>query len=243
MKVDIQQSCLESVKSYFAKVEYNWGTLPQFSSLPCQNASANGCGGYGNNCFYCDICNSLQDVDNSDSKSSIVSQFKDMKCPDKSGPYTLKREFCFNDFNDLDKDKDCKLDFLQNGQAGESYQDALKNLQKLGYGTVVAKFTLSYNATGDQAIKKKSKEAEIEKTIDAELETKRKENNWAVDDQQYIVFRTWYVGYRKNLWHKNEFLPWLLYYNEIGCMTVSFDVCDKQPTASASGANAFQCTT
>lgn len=47
MKVDVQQSDIP--KSFLAKVEYNWFNLPQFSSLPCQNASANGCGGGGNN--------------------------------------------------------------------------------------------------------------------------------------------------------------------------------------------------
>jgi hypothetical protein len=238
MKVDIQQ--VDVPKSFLAKVEYNWWNLPQFSSLPCQNASANGCGGYGNNCYYCDVCNSLQSVDNSKSSSAIVGQFKNLNCPTKSGPYNLKREFCFNDLSDLDKDNDCQFDFLQNGQAGD-YKDALKNLKQLGYGTVVAKFTLSYNATDDQMDKKKSKEAEIEKTIEKEIEAKRKENNWAVDDQQYITFRNWYVQYRKDTWHKQEYLPWLLYYNEIGCMTVSFDVCDKQPTPASSGANAFQC--
>lgn len=239
MKVDVQQ--VDVPKSFFAKVEYNWWNLPQFSSLPCQNSSANGCGGFGNNCYYCDICKSLTDVDTTTSKSNLVAQFKSLSCPDKAGPYNFKREFCFNDFSDLDKDNNCQLDFLENGQAGDNYQDSLKNLKQLGYGTVVAKFTLSYNATSDQSDKKKSKEAEIEKTIEKELEAKRKENNWAVDDAQYITFRNWYVQYRKDTWHKQEYLPWLLYYNEIGCMTVSFDVCDKQPTPAASGASAFQC--
>jgi len=239
MKVDVQQ--VDVPKNFFAKVEYNWWNLPQFSSLPCQNSSANGCGGYGNNCYYCDICNSLQDVDKVSGKSTIVSQFKSLSCPKKAGPYNFKREFCFNDFSDLDKDNDCQFDILQNGQAAENYKDALKNLKQAGYGTVVAKFTLSYNATDTQVDKKKSKEGEIEKTIEKELEAKRKENNWAVDDKQYITFRNWYVQYRKDTWHKQEYLPWLLYYNEIGCMTVSFDVCDKQPTPASSGASAFQC--
>lgn len=239
MRADIQQ--IDTPKNFFSKVEYNWLNLPQFSNLPCQNASSNGCGGYGNNCYYCDICNSLTDVDSSKSGSNIVSQFKKLSCPDKAGPYNFKREFCFNDFSDLDKDGDCKLDFLQNGQSGDSYQDALKNLKKLGYGTVVAKFTLASNATGEQADKKKTKESEIEKSIDKELESKRQENHWAVDDQQYITFRDWYIKYRKDTWHKQEYLPWLLYYNQVGCMTVSFEVCDKQPVAASSGPNAYQC--
>jgi len=239
MKVTIEPT--DVPKSFFSKVEYDWGNVPQVRSLPCQNASANGCGGFGNNCFYCDVCNSLQDVDKTDSKSSLVTQFKQIKCPDKAGPYTFTREFCFNDLSELDKDHNCKLDFLENGQTGESYQDALKNLQKAGFGTVLAKFILAYNATSDQQEKKRAKEAELEKSIDADVEKQRAKNNWAVTDQEFITFRNWYIDYKKNTWHKNEYLPWLLYYNEIGCMTVSFDVCDKPPVPAASGANAFQC--
>jgi len=241
MKVTVDQ--VDTPKSYVSKVEYNWWNLPQFSNLPCQNASANGCGGYGNNCYYCDVCNSLQNVDKSTSKSSIVSQFRKMDCPTKAGTYDFKREFCFNDFSDLDKDNDCKLDFLQNGQAGENYQDAVQNLKKLGYGTVVAKFTLAYNATEDQEGKKKAKEADIRKTVDGELAQKRQDKGWAVTDQEYEAFRDWYVQNRLDLWYKQELLPWLIYTNQVGCMTVSFDVCDKQPVPAASGANAFQCGT
>jgi len=239
MKVTVNK--VDVPKSYFAKVEYNWWNLPQFSALPCQNASADGCGGYGNNCYYCDICNNLQNLHSSSSKSTIVNQFRNLKCPDKPGTYDFKREFCFNDFSDLDKDSDCKLDFLEDANTGESYQSALKHLKKLGYGTVVAKFTLAYNSTNDQAVKKKTREAQIVKTIQSELEAKRKEKGWALDDKQYTTFRNWYVQYRKDTWHKQEYLPWLLYYNQVGCLTVSFDVCDKQPTKSASGASGYQC--
>jgi len=239
MKIDVQQADIP--RSFLAKVEYNWFNLPQFSSLPCQNASANGCGGYGNNCYYCDICRNLESIgEKSKSKSQLVGQFKDIDCPQKAGGYTLKREFCFNDFSDLDKDKDCQLDILQNAQGG-TYKDSVKTLQQLGYGTVISKFTLAYNATTDQGHNKAKKEAEIESTIDTELEKKRQEKNWALDDQQYQTFRNWYIQYRKDTWHKQDYLPWLLYYNEIGCMTVSFDVCDKQPTPAATGASSFQC--
>jgi hypothetical protein len=183
----------------------------------------------------------LEELDKGGTKSQLVGQFKNIDCPQKAGPYILKREFCFNDFSDFDKDKDCKLDFLQNNQAGTNYKDAVKNLQQLGYGTVVSKFILSYNATRDQQQNKRTKEAEIAKQIDAELEKKREENHWALDDDQYKKFRDWYIDYRKNTWHKMDYLPWLLYYNEIGCMTVSFDVCDKQPTPASTGASSFQC--
>ncbi|KJH47724.1 hypothetical protein DICVIV_06191 [Dictyocaulus viviparus] len=35
--------------SFFAKAEYQWWNVKDFSNLKCQNASNNGCGGYGNN--------------------------------------------------------------------------------------------------------------------------------------------------------------------------------------------------
>ncbi|KRX88892.1 hypothetical protein T4E_3140 [Trichinella pseudospiralis] len=123
-------------KSFFAKIEYTWWNLPQFSQLPCQNATANGCGGYGNNCYYCDICNSLKEVGKKaqDAKStSILSQFKDVSCPTETGSYKLKKQFCFHDFGELDKDGNCELDFIENDQIAKIYKDAFQNLQQLGY--------------------------------------------------------------------------------------------------------------
>lgn len=35
--------------SFFAKSEYQWLNLKEFSDVKCQNASNNGCGGFGNN--------------------------------------------------------------------------------------------------------------------------------------------------------------------------------------------------
>ena len=35
--------------SFFAKAEYQWWNMKDFADLKCQNASNNGCGGYGNN--------------------------------------------------------------------------------------------------------------------------------------------------------------------------------------------------
>jgi len=239
MKVSVQQA--DVPRSFLSKVEYYWNNVPQFSSLPCQNSSANGCGGYGNNCVYCDICHNLQEIDKNSNKPQIANQFKDIDCPQKSGDYNLKKEFCFNDFSEFDKDRDCKLDFLQNGQAGSNYKDAFKNLQQIGYGTVTSKFILSYNATPEQQKSMDKKLNDIAKSIDQELEKKRQEKQWALDNEQYQTFRDWYIQYRKDTWHKQDYLPWLLYYNEIGCMTVSFDVCDKQPTPAATGASSFQC--
>ena len=37
--------------SFFAKAEYQWWNVKDFSNLKCQNATNNGCGGYGNNWY------------------------------------------------------------------------------------------------------------------------------------------------------------------------------------------------
>jgi len=234
MKVDVTDNSLP--RNYFAKVDYNLWNLPQFSNLPCQNSSNNGCGGYGNNCYYCDICNSLTSLKSQAQKTSVLNQFSDMRCPSQAGSYNLRHDFCFSDWKELDKDGDCEIDFLQDQQL-QQYKEALKALQQQGYGTMVAKFQLATNATNDQLNNKQRKEAEIQATIEQELERKRLENGWAVNDQQYITFRTWYVQYRLDHWHKSEYLPWLLYYNQIGCLSVSFDICDRRPSPAAAGFN------
>lgn len=63
----------------------------------------------------------------------MVKQLTDISCPTKQGIYQLKREFCFNDFKDFDKDHDCHLDFLQNNQVAQPYKEALNNIQLSGY--------------------------------------------------------------------------------------------------------------
>jgi hypothetical protein len=220
-------------RNFVSKIEYSWVNEPQFSNLPCQNQTSDGCGGYGNNCYYCDICNSLTELktNNKVNNQQMIKQFTDISCPTKQGIYQLKREFCFNDFKDFDKDHDCHLDFLQNNQVAQPYKEALNNIQLSGYGTVLAKFILANNASDDQVTQKKAKEKDIEKSLDVELEKKRQENNWAVNAAEYITFKNWYIQFRKDQWHKSEYLPWLTYTNEIGCLTVSFTVCDKEPTS------------
>uniref|UniRef100_A0A915K6B8 DUF7753 domain-containing protein n=1 Tax=Romanomermis culicivorax TaxID=13658 RepID=A0A915K6B8_ROMCU len=192
--------------------------------------------------FYCDVCNSLEKLkhDPSVSKDQLGRQFSDLTCPSKAGVYSFSREFCFNDFREFDKDNDCQFDFLQEDGLAKTYKDALKNLQQVGYGTVTAKFTLSTNATDDQEKQKFNKEQEIERDIERDLTKRRLENGWDVDNEQYLVFKRWFTQLRKDQWHKQEYLPWLLYYNRVGCLSVSFNVCDKEPTPLSRG-QTWQC--
>ncbi|KAK5978095.1 hypothetical protein GCK32_016461, partial [Trichostrongylus colubriformis] len=117
--------------SFFAKAEYQWWNVKDFSNLKCQNASNNGCGGYGNNCYYCDVCHALAEIERGDMdmSESIASQLRGIKCPQRPGSYTFRKEFCFNDWSAFDSDGDCEMDFLQ-GDKGD-YRGALATLQQV----------------------------------------------------------------------------------------------------------------
>ncbi|EYC07889.1 hypothetical protein Y032_0068g187 [Ancylostoma ceylanicum] len=213
--------------SFFAKAEYQWWNVKDFSNLKCQNASNNGCGGYGNNCYYCDVCQSLSEIDTGDAdmSDSIASQLRGISCPKRPGFYTFRKEFCFNDWSAFDTDGDCEMDFLQ-GDRGD-YKGALASLQQVGYGSVIAKIRLAFNATGNIERKRMLKEAQIEESVARELEERRR--TWDVNNGQFDKFSQWYIEYRKNIWHKDDYLPWLLYENEISCLKLTFDVCEKPP--------------
>ncbi|EPB74792.1 hypothetical protein ANCCEY_06099 [Ancylostoma ceylanicum] len=201
--------------SFFAKAEYQWWNVKDFSNLKCQNASNNGCGGYGNNCpnycnmrydqchyssYYCDVCQSLSEIDTGDAdmSDSIASQLRGISCPKRPGFYTFRKEFCFNDWSAFDTDGDCEMDFLQ-GDRGD-YKGALASLQQVGYGSVIAKIRLAFNATGNIERKRMLKEAQIEESVARELEERRR--TWDVNNGQFDKFSQWYIEYRKNIWHK-----------------------------------------
>ncbi|CAJ0945765.1 unnamed protein product, partial [Mesorhabditis belari] len=210
--------------SFFAKAEFQWWNVKDFSSLKCQNSSSDGCGGYGNNCYYCDICQALTELDEPKS-DSFQSQLKGINCPQRPGFYTFRKEFCFNDWTAFDADGDCEMDFL-NVDRGD-YKGAFASLQQVGYGSVIAKIRMAFNATGQIARKKAMKETQIEETVLRELEERRR--TWDVNNGQFDKFRQWYIEYRKNIWHKEDYLPWLIYENEMSCLKLTFDVCERPP--------------
>ncbi|KAI6183457.1 hypothetical protein M3Y97_00491200 [Aphelenchoides bicaudatus] len=232
----------EQETSFFAKSEYQWLNVKQFSELKCQNASSEGCGGFGNNCYYCDVCESLRDIDEAktgeSSVSSFASQLRGLHCPQRSGYFTFRKEFCFNDWAAFDADGDCQLDFLQTSEKSD-LKSALASLQQIGYGTIVAKVRLAFNATGNIARKRALKEAQIERMVASELEERR--NTWDINKGQFDKFQQWYVDYRKNIWHREEYLPWLLYENEISCLRLTFDVCERPPHRKPYGNQGYTC--
>ncbi|KAL3994042.1 hypothetical protein ACH3XW_20110 [Acanthocheilonema viteae] len=215
--------------SFFAKVEYQWWNVKDFANLKCQNASSNGCDGYGNNCYYCDICESLHHLQEENRKTALMDQLKGISCPKHPGFYTFRKEFCFNDWSAFDSNGDCQIDFFQ-GDKFSDYRSALSSLQQIGYGTVVAKLRLAANATSEIAERKRIKEALIEEAIRKELEERRR--TWNIGNEQFEKFRLWYTNYRKDTWHREEYLPWLLYENEISCIRLTFDVCERIPKRS-----------
>ncbi|KAI6232706.1 hypothetical protein M3Y99_00994500 [Aphelenchoides fujianensis] len=237
--------------SFFAKSEYQWLNVKQFGDLKCQNASSDGCGGFGNNCYYCDICESLQEIDGTSTASpegggesngrsaasSFASQLRGLHCPQRAGYYTFRKEFCFNDWSAFDADADCQLDFMQSEKS--DLKSALSSLQQIGYGTVVAKVRLAFNATGSVAKKRELKESQIERMVERELE-ERKES-WDINRGQFEKFRDWYINYRKNVWHREEYLPWLLYENEISCLRLTFDVCERVPHRKPYSGKGYTC--
>ncbi|KAK6103389.1 hypothetical protein QQG55_12300 [Brugia pahangi] len=215
--------------SLFAKIEYQWWNVKDFADLKCQNASSNGCGGYGNNCYYCNICESLHHLQEERGKSALTDQLKGISCPKYPGFYTFRKEFCFNDWTAFDSNGDCQFDFFQ-GDKFSDYRSAFSSLQQVGYGTVVAKLRLAANATDEIDRRKRIKETLIEENIRKELEERGK--TWNIGNEQFEKFRLWYINYRKDTWHREEYLPWLLYENEISCIRVTFDVCEQVPKRS-----------
>ncbi len=99
---------------------------------------------------YCDVCGSLERLQNEDKVKdgdSLLNQLRGVDCPDKPGVYTFRKRFCFNDWSAFDEDGDCQLDFLQNKneppargrdaaaakRSAADYREALRSLQQIGY--------------------------------------------------------------------------------------------------------------
>uniref|UniRef100_A0A914HW67 Uncharacterized protein n=1 Tax=Globodera rostochiensis TaxID=31243 RepID=A0A914HW67_GLORO len=226
----------------FAKTEYQWLNAVDSKSgdSKCQNASLNGCGGFGNNCYYCDICKTLRSIDETPDKSNlppdIAKQFKGMNCPDKIGLYSFRKEFCFNDWSILDANRDCRLDFLESiSPSAESdqignVQSAMAALQQVGYGTLVAKVRLAYNATPEIEAKRAQKEAQIERTVKKELERKRTECAREIGTKANICPGCCTVNVETNE-------------NEIACIRLTFDICQRQPQRKWDGVDGgYTCT-
>jgi len=239
-EVEILDSINEVPRSFIGKNEFQLYELPDVEKLQCQNASNDGCGGYGNNCIYCDMCEQLKVIktrpkSGTTAQEEFLGQFDDVKCPDRPGRYLVTRRVCFNDWTILDADHNCQLDILEtlasssdSAPDAETLKAAYEALQQKGYSTLVARFYLAHNSTPEQTTKRLEKEKEINAHWDTELVTRRRE--WNVSDAEFGPFRDWYLKFQRDTWHKEKYLPWLIYQNELACLKVTFTVCDKKPT-------------
>lgn len=221
---------------YLAKAEYSWLNFPDMQNLKCQETDPNGCGGYGNNCVYCDLCNELEELDSSSVKprfQQFVQQVRGMKCPEKIGRYRYRRSFCLNSWRAFDEDGDCKLDFVRD--LSGDYRRVFRALRQDSWGTLEAKFHLSHDATLEQQQKKEAFQADVRRNITANFE---RAFQGRPIPQQRIERR---FRQRVNAWHKKFYLPWLAYENQVSCLKVSFDVCDKQPVPSTQWGRKWEC--
>ncbi len=214
--------------SFFAKAEYQWWNVREFGQLKCQNASANGCGGYGNNwygkiteleqfdCFSAtfamfarvspswtraeSVHRSPINFEGSVARRDLGSTRSERSSVSTTGrPLTATAIADLTSFKEIDSKTidplsphSNRLDMYGDTQSG-SGDGAVQ-------GTVVAKIRLAFNATGTIAEKRANKEAQIEESVQRELDERRR--NWDVNNGQFDKFRQWYIDYRKNLWHK-----------------------------------------
>jgi hypothetical protein len=228
--------------------EWQWLQAPpngNFSDLACKNTSANGCGGVGNRCFYCDACNQLDSVQTDHS----VRQTDRFNCPTTTGIYQYRNKLCINDWGDLDKNGDGEPDFLSDAQF-QDYKNLLDVLQVKGYGTMRLRFMLAHNATETQEEVKKRQEEYITQAIqlipDDEFQRQldrlaqlgwRPSNSGGSQQQRRQSARADYAQYRVDTWHRVYWLPRLLQENLMACVTVAFDVCDRRPNPSRVSSN------
>uniref|UniRef100_A0A1I8C376 DUF7753 domain-containing protein n=1 Tax=Meloidogyne hapla TaxID=6305 RepID=A0A1I8C376_MELHA len=150
--------------------------------------------------YYCDICESLKKVDEEKEK---------------------EREELPSDIAQQLKG-DCRLDILSETEDDQSgIKIAMSALQQVGY----TKIRLAFKATSEIERKKAIKEAQIERNSLRDFEQRIKN----LDSIPSNEVRNWYIEQQKNIWHKNDYLPWLLYENEFACIRLTFDVCERQP--------------
>jgi hypothetical protein len=244
-EVEINEGIRDIPNSFIGKNEFQLYELPDIEKMQCQNASNDGCGGYGNNCIYCDMCEQFSNLNDAkidtkdEATDKFLSQFDDVKCPGRPGRYLVSRRLCFNDWSVLDRDGNCKLDMLESLTENDSEADAetlklaYSALQSKGYSTLISRFYLAHNSTAPQRRKMLTKEQQIRADWVQKLQQRRVDNAWQVTDEEFVSFVDWYVKFQRDTWHRDSYLPWLMYTNELACLKVTFTVCDKEPIAVA----------
>ncbi|KAK6054388.1 hypothetical protein COOONC_08107 [Cooperia oncophora] len=156
---------------------------------------------------------------------SIASQLKGINCPRRPGFYTFFRSSASMTGRLLIRTAIVRWISYKVTKAiiGVHWP----HCNKLAMAQSSPRSVWHFNATGAIERKRLLKEMQIEETVAKELEERRR--TWDVNNGQFDKFSQWYIEYRKNIWHKDDYLPWLLYENEISCLKITFDVCEKPP--------------
>jgi len=211
----------------FANIQFQWQSLPQANNLKCEKSESNGCGGVGNNCYYCDICKSIVSIQN-DPRLRIQQQDQ-FQCPTKPKIYKMEKTLDVKDWHGLDENNNGVIDFLEDGNF-QNIRDYLKSIDATGFGTLVINFQLATNATSAQQQQKASEELRIRNDVARKYASGQKSADEIQAEQDSEV----------SYWHRNSYLPWLIKVNQVGCVNFIFDICLNQPQAT-NVQSSYQC--
>lgn len=225
-------------------VQWQWKQAPpgtNFNNLGCKNRKANGCGGVGNKCFYCDSCNDLSRY-NQENRNRKYPEFE---CPQLPGVYSYKtrRPICVDEWGELDKNNDGEPDFVNDPQYAD-YRRFLDSLGLDGFGTVKMNFLLLSNATLSQQrlmdlqiqnMQRRYQSASID-SIRQELRNLRVGQVIPGQERQKIIQITKNRIHRQFLQEAKQSQS-----NRLACLEVEFDVCDKPPSPQRAGSGGSVC--
>jgi len=229
LKADVQV-LQELSTNLFANIQFQWANLPSATeSIKCTKQEPNGCGGIGNNCFYCDVCKSLQQLQN-DHKFSKNLNSDHFECPTQPKIYKLEKTLNVTDWSALDSNNNGVIDLLEDDNL-QKVRDYLKAVDVAGFGTLSVNFQIATNATAKQKSQKSAEEEKIRNDVARKYQPGQRSAAEIRREAQTEI----------NYWHKNSYLPWLLKTNQIACVTFLFDVCLNEPSPfNVRGAS--QCT-
>jgi len=234
MDIRAQVEILQPLPSFLiAYGEWSWLEAPagaDFSQLNCKNASSDGCGGFGNKCYYCDACNELQSAE---MKSTIVRDYA-FKCPNKTGVYEYRDQICIKDWGDLDKNHDGEPDFLNDPQF-KDYKRLLDVAQVRGYGTMQLHFKIAH--AGPDGVKMMAIRDQVGGLSDDTIQQMATDgsNGWVPKipaSSSVDKLRADYISFleKKQGLGGRKWLAKMVAQNTLACDTVEFDVCDRPPS-------------
>jgi len=199
----------------FGNIQFQWTSLPQVNNLKCEKQEQNGCGGVGNNCYYCDICKGIVQLQ----EDKHIKRQDEFHCPTKPKIYRLERQFNISDWSGLDENHNGVIDFLEDDNL-QKVRDYLKAINVVGFGTLSIQFQIATNATSAQQTAKHAEEMRIRADVARKYQFNQKSPDSVRREADSEV----------HYWHRNSYLPWLLKTNQVACVTFFFDICLNEPS-------------